>query len=48
MRRIILQLKERVRIKIDSVAFGGEGVGRVDNFVVFVPFPLPVMNWRLK
>jgi 23S rRNA (uracil1939-C5)-methyltransferase len=37
-RRTVLQLKDRVIIKIDSVAFGGEGVGRVGNFVVFVPF----------
>jgi 23S rRNA (uracil1939-C5)-methyltransferase len=37
-RRIILQLKDRVIIRIDSVAFGGEGVGRIDNVVVFVPF----------
>jgi tRNA/tmRNA/rRNA uracil-C5-methylase (TrmA/RlmC/RlmD family) len=27
-----------VIIKIESIAFGGEGVGRIDNFVVFVPF----------
>ncbi len=33
-----MKLKDRIIIKIDSVAFGGEGVGRVDNFVVFVPF----------
>ncbi|HUN54387.1 MAG TPA: class I SAM-dependent RNA methyltransferase [Smithella sp.] len=33
-----MQLKDRIIIKIDSVAFGGEGVGRIDNFVVFVPF----------
>jgi tRNA/tmRNA/rRNA uracil-C5-methylase (TrmA/RlmC/RlmD family) len=25
-------------IKIDDIAFGGEGVGRLDEFVVFVPF----------
>jgi tRNA/tmRNA/rRNA uracil-C5-methylase (TrmA/RlmC/RlmD family) len=36
-----MQLKDRVVIKIESVAFGGEGVGRVDNFVVFVPFAAP-------
>lgn len=36
-----MQIKERVVIKIDSVAFGGEGVGRVDNFVAFVPFSAP-------
>ena len=23
---------------IDDIAFGGEGVGRVDDFVAFVPF----------
>ena len=26
-----------VKIKIDNIAFGGEGVGRVEGFVVFVP-----------
>jgi tRNA/tmRNA/rRNA uracil-C5-methylase (TrmA/RlmC/RlmD family) len=36
-----LQLKNRVTIKIESIAFGGEGVGRMDNFVVFVPFSAP-------
>ncbi len=36
-----MQIKDRVVIKIESVAFGGEGVGRVDNFVVFIPFAAP-------
>jgi tRNA/tmRNA/rRNA uracil-C5-methylase (TrmA/RlmC/RlmD family) len=36
-----LQLKDRVIIKIESIAFGGEGVGRIDNFVVFVLFAAP-------
>ena len=36
-----MQLKDRVIIKIESIAFGGEGVGRIDNFVVFVPFAAP-------
>jgi 23S rRNA (uracil1939-C5)-methyltransferase len=40
-RRIILQIKDRVKIKIESVAFGGAGVGRIDNFVAFVPFSAP-------
>jgi tRNA/tmRNA/rRNA uracil-C5-methylase (TrmA/RlmC/RlmD family) len=26
-----------VKIKIDNIAFGGEGVGRIEDFVVFVP-----------
>jgi tRNA/tmRNA/rRNA uracil-C5-methylase (TrmA/RlmC/RlmD family) len=36
-----MRIKDRVVITIESVAFGGEGVGRVDNFVVFVPFAAP-------
>jgi tRNA/tmRNA/rRNA uracil-C5-methylase (TrmA/RlmC/RlmD family) len=28
-------------IKIESIAFGGQGVGRVNNFVVFIPFAAP-------
>jgi tRNA/tmRNA/rRNA uracil-C5-methylase (TrmA/RlmC/RlmD family) len=36
-----LQLKDRVTIKIESIAFGGDGVGRIDNFVAFVPFSAP-------
>jgi tRNA/tmRNA/rRNA uracil-C5-methylase (TrmA/RlmC/RlmD family) len=29
---------QTLRLTIDDIAFGGEGVGRVDDFVVFVPF----------
>lgn len=36
-----MQLRDRIKIKIEQIAFGGEGVGRVDNFVVFVPFAAP-------
>lgn len=36
-----MQIKERAIVKIDTVAFGGEGVGRLDHFVVFVPFSAP-------
>jgi 23S rRNA (uracil1939-C5)-methyltransferase len=36
-----LRLKDQVTIKIESIAFGGQGVGRVDNFVVFIPFAAP-------
>ena len=35
-----LQIGDRLRLAIDDVAFGGEGVGRADDFVVFVPFVL--------
>ena len=31
------QVGQQVTVRIDDVAFGGEGVGRVDGFVVFVP-----------
>lgn len=33
-----LEIGQHVRIRIDDIAFGGEGVGRVGEFVVFVPF----------
>lgn len=39
--RIVLRIKDRVIVNIDAVAFGGDGVGRLDNFVVFVPFAAP-------
>lgn len=32
---------QRLELDITTVAFGGDGIGRVDNFVVFVPFVLP-------
>jgi 23S rRNA (uracil1939-C5)-methyltransferase len=40
-RGFLLRLKDRVKIKIESISFGGHGVGRVDNFVVFIPFAAP-------
>jgi 23S rRNA (uracil1939-C5)-methyltransferase len=35
-----LQTGDKVSLVIHDIAFGGEGVGRVDDFVVFVPFVL--------
>jgi len=35
-----LQIGDRLGLAINDIAFGGEGVGRVDDFVVFVPFVL--------
>ena len=32
---------DRLTLTISDVAFGGEGVGRTDDFVVFVPFVAP-------
>jgi tRNA/tmRNA/rRNA uracil-C5-methylase (TrmA/RlmC/RlmD family) len=34
------QIGARLGLTIDDIAFGGEGVGRVNDFVVFVPFVL--------
>lgn len=34
----MLQVGDRIHVKIESVAFGGDGVGRMDHRVVFVPF----------
>ena len=36
----IVGVGTRCTIRIDDIAFGGEGVGRVEDFVVFVPFVL--------
>ena len=36
-----MRIKDHVTIKIESIAFGGQGVGRVNNFVVFIPFAAP-------
>jgi 23S rRNA (uracil1939-C5)-methyltransferase len=32
---------DRITLRIEDLAFGGEGVGRIEHFVVFVPFVLP-------
>jgi len=36
-----MQIKDHFTLKIESVAFGGHGVGRADGFVIFVPFTAP-------
>ncbi len=33
-----LKIADKVTLNIHDLAFGGEGVGRIDDFVVFVPF----------
>ena len=35
-----LKIGDQLTLTIHDIAFGGEGVGRVDDFVVFVPFVL--------
>jgi tRNA/tmRNA/rRNA uracil-C5-methylase (TrmA/RlmC/RlmD family) len=37
---VSLKVGDRISLNIHDIAFGGEGVGRVDDFVVFVPFVL--------
>lgn len=36
-----MQIKDHYTLNIESVAFGGHGVGRADGFVIFVPFTAP-------
>jgi tRNA/tmRNA/rRNA uracil-C5-methylase (TrmA/RlmC/RlmD family) len=38
---VSLKLADKISLTIHDIAFGGEGVGRIDDFVVFVPFVLP-------
>jgi 23S rRNA (uracil1939-C5)-methyltransferase len=35
-----LKTGDKISLTIHDIAFGGEGVGRVDDFVIFVPFVL--------
>src|ERR1051326_1657882 len=35
------QVGQRLTATIDDIAFGGEGVARQDDFVVFIPFVIP-------
>lgn len=35
-----LNIGDKISLAIHDIAFGGEGVGRVDEFVIFVPFVL--------
>jgi tRNA/tmRNA/rRNA uracil-C5-methylase (TrmA/RlmC/RlmD family) len=35
---VSLKLADKISLTIQDLAFGGEGVGRLDDFVVFVPF----------
>jgi tRNA/tmRNA/rRNA uracil-C5-methylase (TrmA/RlmC/RlmD family) len=37
---VSLKPRDQLTLTIHDIAFGGEGVGRVDDFVVFVPFVL--------
>lgn len=36
-----LNVGDKITVKISDIAFGGEGVGRVEEFVLFVPFVAP-------
>jgi tRNA/tmRNA/rRNA uracil-C5-methylase (TrmA/RlmC/RlmD family) len=35
---VSIKTGDRIKLTIHDIAFGGEGVGRIDEFVVFVPF----------
>jgi tRNA/tmRNA/rRNA uracil-C5-methylase (TrmA/RlmC/RlmD family) len=37
---VSLKIGDKLTLTIHDIAFGGEGVGRIDDFVVFVPFVL--------
>ncbi|PKN10568.1 MAG: hypothetical protein CVU70_02640 [Deltaproteobacteria bacterium HGW-Deltaproteobacteria-5] len=38
---MLMQMKNRFTLKIESIAFGGSGVGRAEGLVIFVPFTAP-------
>jgi len=37
---VAVQIGDFITLEVQDIAFGGEGVGRVDDFVVFVPYVL--------
>ncbi|MGE5844673.1 MAG: TRAM domain-containing protein, partial [Syntrophaceae bacterium] len=36
-----VRAKDIINVTIETIAFGGEGLGRVETLVVFVPFTAP-------
>ncbi|MBL6765967.1 MAG: class I SAM-dependent RNA methyltransferase [Verrucomicrobiae bacterium] len=40
-KKAIPAVGSRLELRIDDLAFGGEGVGRVGDYVLFVPFTIP-------
>lgn len=42
------RIGDELTVRIDDVAFGGDGVARVNGFVVFVPFALPGEEVRVE
>ena len=36
-----MKIGDKINITIEKLIFGGEGLGRVDNFPIFVPMSVP-------
>lgn len=45
---VAFQAGDQLDVTIEDIAFGGEGVARVDNFVVFVPFVIAGEKVRVE
>ena len=41
MNNIKLKIGKKFEIKIEKIVFGGEGLGHIDGFTVFVPMSVP-------
>ena len=48
MKNIPVKLEEKVEITMDSVSHQGEGIGRVENFAIFVPGVIKAEKIRVK
>ncbi len=44
----LIRKNDIIEVKIDSVAFGGKGVARIDDFVVFVRGGIPKQKLKVK
>jgi len=46
--QINIKKNQSITITIDSVAYGGKGIARLDNFVIFVRDALPGQHLKVK
>ena len=45
--QINIKKKQSITVTIDSVAYGGKGIARLDNFVIFVRDALPGQHLKV-
>gem|GEM_PF-5360283 len=46
--QINIKKNQSITVTVDSVAYGGKGIARLDNFVIFVRDALPGQHLKVK